>query len=187
MSWCCRKIFNRNNVKLSYSCTPNMGSIITAHNKKLTTNQENDANRPCNCRKYACPLDGQCRSSAIVYKAKVETEDTSKRREYIGMAETDFKTRFYGHESSFRNSHHRSKTTLAQYVWQLKDEGEPFEVKWSLISKSRPYKCGTRKCDLCLSEKYEILMNKSKQTLNKRSEIASSCRHRAKFKLKNIK
>ena len=30
------KIFNRNTVKVSYSCTPNMGSIIKSHNKKLT-------------------------------------------------------------------------------------------------------------------------------------------------------
>ena len=181
------KIFNRNTVKLSYSCTPNMGSIITNHNKHLTTNQESEANLPCNCRKYACPMDGQCRTSAVIYKAKVETTETSKCREYIGMAEADFKTRFYNHESSFRNIQHRSKTALSQYIWQMKDEGEPFEVKWSLIGKSRPYKCGTRKCDLCLLEKYEILMSKSKQILNKRTEIASSCRHRAKFKLKNIK
>ena len=30
------KIFNRNTVKVSYSCTPNVGSIIKSHNKKLT-------------------------------------------------------------------------------------------------------------------------------------------------------
>ena len=34
------KIFNGNTVKVSYSCTPNIGSIIKSHNKKLT-NAEN--------------------------------------------------------------------------------------------------------------------------------------------------
>ena len=34
------KIFNGNTVKVSYSCTPNVGSIIKSHNKKLT-NAEN--------------------------------------------------------------------------------------------------------------------------------------------------
>ena len=29
------KIFNKNTIKLSYSCIPNMGSIITKHNNKL--------------------------------------------------------------------------------------------------------------------------------------------------------
>ena len=30
-----QKILNRNNVKVGYSCTENMKSVITAHNKKL--------------------------------------------------------------------------------------------------------------------------------------------------------
>ena len=29
------KIFNKNTIKLSYSCMPNMGSIIAKHNNKL--------------------------------------------------------------------------------------------------------------------------------------------------------
>ena len=103
------------------------------------------------------------------------------------MAETEFKLRFYNHESSFKNYQHRSKTTLSQYVWKMKEEGEPFEIKWNLLSKSRPYVCGSRKCDLCISEKFEILKNQTNKTLNKRTEIANKCKHRAKFKLKNFK
>ena len=37
------KIFNKNTVKVSYSCTLNVGSIIMSHNKKLT-NAEKQAN-----------------------------------------------------------------------------------------------------------------------------------------------
>ena len=44
------KSFNRNTVKLSYSCMPNMGSIIKSHNKNLT-NAENKQTKHCNCRK----------------------------------------------------------------------------------------------------------------------------------------
>ena len=181
------KIFNRNTVKLSYSCTPNIKSIITSHNKTLLTPQDNQASRPCNCRKYACPLNGECRNSAVIYKATVNTEDRNKTKEYIGVTETEFKTRYYSHESSFRNHQHRNKTSLSQHIWKLKEQGEPFEVKWSLIAKSRPYSCGTRRCDLCTTEKYEIITNQSNQALNKRNEIANTCRHRAKFKLKNVK
>ena len=55
------KIFNRNTVKVSYSCTPNVGSIIKSHNKKLT-NAENKQTKHCNCRrKQECPLEGKCR------------------------------------------------------------------------------------------------------------------------------
>ena len=140
-----------------------------------------------NNQPHVCPLDGECRSSAVIYKATVDTTNPTKKQEYIGMAETEFKTRFYNHQTSFKSYHQRSKTTLSQYIWKMKEEGEPFEVKWNLLSRSRPYVCGTRKCDLCITEKFQIVMNKSHQTLNKRSEIANNCKHRAKFKLKNLK
>ena len=181
------KIFNRNTVKISYSCTPNIKSIITSHNKNLLTQGDNDTIRPCNCKNYTCPLNGDCRRTAVIYKATVNTSDKNKSKEYVGMTEQEFKTRFYNHESSFRNVTHRNNTTLSQYVWKLKEESEPFTIKWNLLTKARPYTCGSRKCDLCLTEKYEILKNQSAKSLNKRSEIAGSCRHRAKFKLKNLK
>ena len=43
------KIFNRNNIKVSYSCTENIARIIKSHNKKLTTPKETN-DLPCNCR-----------------------------------------------------------------------------------------------------------------------------------------
>ena len=44
------KIFNRNNVKVSYCCTQNVGNIIKSHNKKLI-NSSNHHEQPCNYRK----------------------------------------------------------------------------------------------------------------------------------------
>ena len=44
------KIFNRNNVKVSYCCTQNVGNIIKSHNKKLI-NSIIHHEQPCNCRK----------------------------------------------------------------------------------------------------------------------------------------
>ena len=49
-----RPIFNRNTLKLSYSCMPNVKSIINKHNKRvLRTLEPEIANveRSCNCRK----------------------------------------------------------------------------------------------------------------------------------------
>ena len=40
---------------------------------------------------------------------------------------------------------------------------------------------------LTTTEKFEIVTNQSTRILNKRNEIANSCRHRAKFKLKQLK
>ena len=62
----CHKIFNRNNVKLSYSCTENMGMLIKKINKKklekVSENRPQLPNTPqltnCNCRnKQNCPLN----------------------------------------------------------------------------------------------------------------------------------
>ena len=44
------KIINRNNVKVSYCCTQNVGNIIKSHNKKLI-NSSNHHAQPCNFRK----------------------------------------------------------------------------------------------------------------------------------------
>ncbi len=50
------KIFNKNTVKISYSCMPNMNSVIKSHNSKLLENtKENQVSvkevKSCNCRK----------------------------------------------------------------------------------------------------------------------------------------
>ena len=34
------QIFNRNNVKVSYSCLPNVSNIIQSHNKKILSNKQ---------------------------------------------------------------------------------------------------------------------------------------------------
>ncbi|PIK33614.1 hypothetical protein BSL78_09743 [Apostichopus japonicus] len=53
-----RKIFNRNTMKVSYSCMKNMDSIIKSHNARIMrqNNTTTNATKTCNCRdKGACP------------------------------------------------------------------------------------------------------------------------------------
>ena len=96
------KMFNRNTVKVSYSCTPNMGSIIKSHNKKLT-NAENKQTKNYNCReKEECLLEGKCRFKDIIYKYVV-TATGHPLKVYLGTAEGDFKQQYYNHKKSFRN------------------------------------------------------------------------------------
>ena len=52
------KLFNRNNVKISYSCMPNVKSIINKHNKTVLDPPTNNSERTCNCinrEKMSCP------------------------------------------------------------------------------------------------------------------------------------
>ena len=46
------KIFNKNNIKVSYSCTDNLQIIIKKHNRKiLETSKKPSTENNCNCRK----------------------------------------------------------------------------------------------------------------------------------------
>ena len=56
-----RKIFNRNTLKVSYSCTQNLEAIISAKNAKLLSSPEDMNVRMCNCREnFICLLEGKC-------------------------------------------------------------------------------------------------------------------------------
>ena len=44
-----KKIFNRNTIKVSYSCMPNIKSKISTHNKKVLNKTVNQNARKCNC------------------------------------------------------------------------------------------------------------------------------------------
>ena len=182
------KIFNRNTIKISYSCTPNLKSIISSHNKSLL--QQKDAQTPakCNCRdKPNCPLptNGECRLSGVVYKATVSSDEGEK--EYIGISESEIKLRISNHKTSFRYENKRNATRLSQYVWKLKEEDKQYNIKWEIITKTKCYEPGKKKCDLCLCEKEKILVSDPLKTLNKRNEMSSKCRHKKKFKLENVR
>ena len=178
------KLFNRNNVKVSYSCTPNIGRIIKGHNKKLTTTREED--EPCNCR-AECPAQGNCRKTSLVYQCDVTAENIPKRT-YIGLTEREFKVRISEHKTSFGNKKYSNSTTLSSYVWELKEKNLNPTLKWSIVKQINSYNNVSKSCKLCLYEKYVILNYPSQEELlNKRSELVSKCRHENKFLLANYK
>ena len=182
------KLFNKNNLKLSYSCMPNMGQIISNHNKKILSQDTNpQPTRNCNCRnKNMCPMDGKCLQNCIVYEATVRTNSAAPKK-YIGCTESNFKTRYANHLQSFRNSKYKKATALSNHIWSLTDEGKDYTIEWKILAKASPYKCGSRKCDLCLTEKTLIASSDQKNTLNSRAELISKCRHRNKHLLSSVK
>ena len=180
------KLFNRNNVKVSYSCMKNMAAIISSHNHKVLSPRPTQDPRQCNCRQPdRCPLKGHCLTECIVYKATVSVPNKPNKH-YYGLTEGPFKTRFNGHTHSFRTESCRRETELSKYIWELKDRNQPYEIAWDIERRASPYKCGTRRCDICLSEKMVIALADPLSTLNKRAEIISTCRHRAKFRYSKV-
>ena len=179
------KIFNINTLKLSYSCMPSMGSVIKQHNNNLLKPVSNEI-PPCNCQnKDSCPLPGGCRTPASVYTATVSAD--SEEYVYHGTAEGEVKARIKKHETSFRLRRYENDTELSKFIWKLQDNGTAYSIRWSIELRAHPYRCGAKRCDLCLSEKMVIARSRHGNMLNKRSELISKCRHRNKFVLCNLK
>ena len=181
------KIFNRHTLKLSYSCMPNMKSIISSHNKHVLSNANAPTPQPdtCNCRKKSdCPLDGKCLQTNVIYQATVTIETATET--YVGLA-TNFKERYRNHKTSFRHSKRRNETELSKYVWNLQNENKPFQIKWKILKKCKPYSNINKKCSLCLNEKFIIICKKELCSLNRKNELASSCPHRNRYVLGNFR
>ncbi|MCP3851699.1 MAG: hypothetical protein GY694_15895, partial [Gammaproteobacteria bacterium] len=180
------KYLNRRTVKISYSCTKNMASIIATHNKGILQTPKTDE-KTCNCRKKAqCPLNGNCRVESVIYKAKIVAGNNVEKN-YIGSTENEFKTRYNGHTDSFRNEAKKHSTALSTLVWEQKQNPTP-KIEWSVVKRTNRYRPGSKMCDLCVTEKLYILNAAGdKNNLNKRNEIASLCVHRNKYKLNNVK
>ena len=100
------KIFNRNTVKVSYSCMNNVKNIISKHNTRIIKKSQPQVinTTSCNCRnKETCPLQNKCMSKDIVYKATISTCNTNDTKHYIGMTSNTFKERFRNHIKSFNH------------------------------------------------------------------------------------
>ena len=182
---CLYKIFNRNTLKLNYSCMPNVHQIITAHNKTILDKQIKASENPtkeCNCRyKESCPLQGKCLTESVVYQATVTRKDNQQKETYVGLTEGPFKTRYNNHTSSFRNEKHKHSTELSKYIWQLKQSSVEYSIRWKILKKCKAYSNETKRCNLCLHEKYVIIYHPKLSSLNLRNELISTCRHRKNF------
>ena len=71
-----------------------------------------------------------------------------------------------------------TKTTLAKHVWILKDRNEDYQIKWEIVCRAAPFSPISKKCNLCLAEKWHIVFKSESATLNKRQEIFNHCRHK---------
>ena len=180
------KYFNRKNVKVSYSCLPNVESIISSHNKKILLPGDGTKNvKKCNCQgDNICPLNGNCRQSSVIYKATLQSDTETSI--YIGQAGQTFKERFYNHNQSFNNRAYGNRTSLSKEIWKIKDKKEKYNLTWAIISKAPTYNPSLKFCHLCNLEKTFILTS-NENLLNRRSELLCKCRHRQKYLLSEIK
>ena len=79
----------------------------------------------------------------------------------------------------------RNSTELSKHIWTLKDSKIDHFFSWRILSSSSPYNSASKRCNLCLKEKFLIICRHKLSTPNKRNELVSSCRHRNKGLLRN--
>ena len=166
---------------------PNMKQAVTKHNNQAQAKRTPaQAQRSCNCTGgKPCPLDGNCLLEEVIYKATVVDQDGASST-YTGLTANSFKQRYNKHNSDFRNRSGEHATTLATHIWSLRDAGKDYDISWSVIDRGRKFNPTRRKCNLCLTEKYNIIFHPLGASLNKRSELFSVCKHRKQELLANV-
>ena len=205
-----KKFFNRSTIKVSYCCMPNMESIISGHNRKIlsknsptiaktslpqtpthpaTSNNNNNtipiSPKNCSCRNpSSCPLQGNCLTKNIVYKAEVKTD--TETYIYLGLTSSTFKERYSNHIFSFRNQKCKDSTSLSKKIWELQTLNTTYSIDWRIVSLASAYNPCSGSCQLCLVEKAQILYSQDKNLLNQRTELMNKCRHRKKYLLSSI-
>ena len=164
----------------------NVDSIINSHNKKLLqecANPPETEERLCNCRQRdSCPMNGECLRKSIIYQATVHQNNGSSET-YIGLTENTFKTRYANHKASFKHPSKRHSTELSKHIWSLKESNTDFTISWKIMKHAVAFNGRSRRCNLCLDEKYFILYCPELASLNKRNELVTTCRHATKFYL----
>ena len=193
------QIINTNCIKLSYRTCKNMESELARHNNQVLQNEE-DLHPPprCNCQaalKPSCPMPGYCTASCVVYRAKVTEGDNPANQVveyYTGLTENTIKKRIKRHYSDIEKfnpndpENHKSGTRLSRHCGQLKNEGKPYSIDWSILCETKTAFCPTTGfCKLCTMEKYLIMFRPADATLNLRSEFFGHCRHKEKHLLIN--
>ena len=168
------KICNRNTIKLSYSCMPNMDKIIKSHNNSILNKRTKTPDR-CNCQDPTqCPMPGRCTIRSIVYQATLKTDDGNEQT-YTGMTSNMFKTRYGSHKEIFTNRNKATTTALAKRFWQLKDESRDCTTSWSVLKQALTYTPATKRCYLYQWEKFYIITVTKSARLNQRSDFYLLC------------
>ena len=115
-----------------------------------------------------------------MYKATVETTDSIEM--YIRSTGNYFKSRYYGHAADMREKDKEGGTTLSAYYWEKGNEGQEPTISLEILRKCSKYQQGSRSCEVCRTEIFEILKTKVR-LLNKHTERMYKCPHRTKHRL----
>ena len=130
------RLFNSSNVKMSYGCTSNMGSIIAAHNSRLLNEDFQKENPPkkepvCKCG-GACSLNGKCVDSDLVYSSQLTLTQSGEVKEYLGSTSQQARSRISQHTTDSKYERYKNRTNLAKTKWSLTEKNVDFTQTWKI-------------------------------------------------------
>ena len=190
------KLFNKNTIKISYSCLPNFDAILKGINtNKLNTamtktdkptNMKNICNSDGVCN-WGCIAKDKCEEKSVVYKATVHVNNGEiYKRTYVGMTEGKLKDRISKHYTDFKHKRYSNSTTLSSFIWKLQEDSSTFQIEWDVVESKKAYRKGQKHCSLCACEKKWIAKLDGPDSLNSNKEYVSKCPHKWKFRLARI-
>ena len=166
------------NFQLQYS------KIIKGHNKRVTS-KPRDQRPKCNSRKKAeCPMEGNFLVNVIVYKWDVARP--LPKKVYLGLAEGEWKSRFYDHKLSFKHKRHSNKTTLSSYMWRLKKvSSETLNLKCSVLRCVPPYSNISKNASCVYMKNWTLLIKTRRNSWTRGLNSSVNVAMQIKFLLKN--
>ena len=167
---------------------PNSKTKINAHNREILPDTPSENAKHCNCQqKENCPMSHACLKESLVYYANINSNDQNyKPKLYKGSCETSFKKHCSSHKKLFNLSLYKHDTKLSTEYWNVKMKQLNPRISWKTKGIYKSYNPTSKRYNLCLTEKLEILEDPEKNILNKRLEIISQCHRKNKYKLKKM-
>ena len=132
-------------------------------------------------------MNGACLKERLVYYATITCNNKNYQTKlYKGSCKTSFKKRYSNHKKSFNVPLYKHDTKLSTEYCNLKTKQLNMQISWKIKGIYKSYNSTSKSCNLCLTENLETLDDPDKNSLNKRLEIISQCRHKNKYRLKTL-
>ena len=121
-------------------------------------------------------MNGAFLKESLVYYATISCNDKNYEPNlYKGSCKTSFKKRHVNPKKSFNLPLYKHDTQHSTEYWNLKMKQLNPQISWKIKEIYKSSIPTSKRYNLCLAEKLEILDNPDKALLNKRSEIISQC------------
>ena len=130
-----------------------------------------------NCRqKDNCPPEGNSLDKELIHQCNLKENTTSDGVYYNGLTENTFNGQFYKHRNSFKYKSTESLTELSKHYLEMERKGiKNLIMHWSVIDHTKSYTNESKRCNLCLTEKYHILTSPVSQNVSFCSFLYDRC------------